>query len=46
MGEFWIGLIIGYLLGTIICFIVECMCIVAGKSDKDKWMEENKDEGN
>ena len=38
---FWLGLFVGYILGIVMCFIVECMCIVAGKSDKDKWMEDD-----
>ena len=38
---FWLGLFVGYILGIVMCFIVECLCIVAGKSDKDKWMEDD-----
>ena len=38
---FWLGLFVGYILGIIMCFIVECLCIAAGKSDKEKWMEDD-----
>ena len=38
---FWLGLFVGYILGIVMCFIVECLCIVAGKSDKEKWMEDD-----
>lgn len=39
---FWLGLFIGYILGMVTCFIVELLCIAAGKEDIDKWMEEDK----
>ena len=39
---FWIGFIIGGIIGIIISFIIECLCIAAGKEDIDKWMEEDK----
>ena len=42
---FWLGLAIGYVIATIVGFIIECMCIVAGRSDIDTWMEEDKEDG-
>lgn len=30
---FWLGFIVGYLVGGIVGIIIECICIVAGKSD-------------
>ena len=43
MNSFWIGFIIGFLLSMIVGFIIECMCIVAGKSDIEKWMESDEE---
>ncbi len=42
MSDFWLGIIIGYVIGGIIFFIVECLCIASGNSDIDKLMEEDK----
>lgn len=39
---FWTGLIVGYAIGNIVAFIIEVLCIAAGKEDIDKWMEEDK----
>ena len=39
---FWIGFAIGFVISMVVGFIIECMCIVSGKSDIDKWMEEDK----
>ena len=38
---FWIGFIIGYIVGMITCFIVELLCIFTGNDDIDKWMEDD-----
>lgn len=38
----WIGFLVGGMVGFIISFIVEILCIVAGKSDIETWMEEDK----
>ena len=43
MSDFWLGLIIGYVIGGIVSFIIECLCIVSGRSDIDTWMYEEKD---
>ena len=42
MSDFWLGIIIGYVVGQIVAFIVEILCIATGKSDIDKWTEEDK----
>ena len=42
MSGFWVGLIVGYLLGGIMAFIIEIVCIASGNSDPDKWIEEDK----
>ena len=34
--------ILGYVIGQIVFFIVECLCIASGNSDPDKWTEEDK----
>lgn len=41
---FWIGFAIGFVISIIVGFVIECMCIVAGRSDIETWMEEDKDE--
>lgn len=38
---FWIGFAIGFIVSMVVGFIIECMCIVSGRSDIDKWMEDN-----
>ena len=42
MSDFWLGIIIGYVVGCIVAFIVEILCIASGNSDPDKWTEEDK----
>lgn len=42
---FWIGFAIGFVISMIVGFVIECMCIVAGRSDIDTWMEEDKEDG-
>lgn len=44
MSDFWLGLFIGYLLGTIVGVIVECLCIISGKSDINTWMYEEEED--
>ena len=44
---FWLGFAIGFVVSMIVGFIVECMCIAAGRSDMEVWVEEiddNEDE--
>jgi len=38
---FWLGLIIGFIIGGIVDFIIEILCIAAGRSETDYWMEED-----
>jgi len=40
MSDFWLGIIIGYIIGCIVAFIVEILCIASGRSDIDTWMYE------
>lgn len=41
-----IEFILGYLVGQIVAFIVEVLCIASGHSDIDKWMEEGDKDDN
>lgn len=41
---FWLGFAIGFVISMVIGFIIECMCIAAGRSDIETWMEEDKNE--
>jgi len=36
---FWWGIFVGYILGCICGFIVEILCLAAGRNDIDTWME-------
>ena len=40
---FWIGFAIGFVVSMIVGFIVECMCIAAGRSDVEVWVEKIED---
>ena len=40
---FWIGFAIGFIVSMIVGFIVECMCIAAGRSDVEVWVEKIED---
>ena len=33
--------ILGYVLGCIVCFIVELLCIASDKKELNKWMEKD-----
>ena len=44
MDDFWLGLIVGYVIGGIVSFIVEILCIASGRSDIDTWMEDGDDD--
>ena len=35
---FWLGFAIGFVVSMIVGFIVECMCIAAGRSDVEVWV--------
>lgn len=37
---FWIGFIIGYIVGMITCFIVELLCISTNPNEINKWTYE------
>ena len=37
---FWLGLVVGYILGNVVAFLIECLCLISKKSDIDKWMYE------
>ena len=41
MSDFWLGLVIGYVIGQIVAIIVELLCIATGKSDINTWVEED-----
>lgn len=41
---FWIGFAIGFVVSMVIGFIIECLCIISGRSDIETWMEEDKDD--
>ena len=40
---FWIGFAIGFIVSMVVGFIIECMCISAGRSDIETWMESDKE---
>ena len=40
MSDFWLGIFLGYVIGQIVAFIVEMLCIASGNSEINKWMEE------
>ena len=44
MSDFELGLLIGGLVGIVISFVDECMCIISGRSDIDTWMYEEEED--
>lgn len=43
MSDFWLGIILGYIIGNIVAFLVEMLCIATGNSDVDKWMDKEEE---
>ena len=46
MSDLFLGICIGFVIGGICFGIIEALCIMTGKSDIDKWTEEDDEKSN